>query len=203
MTVLHSDLVGADNHEVKGADTATAGQVLSADGAGNSAFVAPSTLNNVILSAVARGKKVSSAAPSLEDTPLDLTFGVQTSSAEVTVGSDGTLTFVNSGVYFISSDLMFGRSASTTTAKILFRALINGVQFGNTVYCSLNSSDLVVPYSRSFIRAFTAGDVLKFQLIRESTGENDGSIIALTPTLVSVDIANSLFVTAHRLTGAS
>lgn len=202
MTVLHSDLIGADNHEVKGADTALAGQVLSADGAGNSVFVAPATLTTTTLSGVARGKLATTTAPAAEDTALDLTFGVQTSSSEVTVGAAGTLTIVNTGVYFISSDLMFGRTNSTTTAKILFRVLINGTQFGNTMYCSLNSSDLVIPYSRSFVRAFTAGDILKFQIVRESVGENDGGVIALVPTLAGVDTAHALWVTAHRLTGA-
>lgn len=39
--VQHSTLTGAELHEVKGAAAATAGQVLTADGAGNSSFDAP------------------------------------------------------------------------------------------------------------------------------------------------------------------
>lgn len=38
--VAHADLTGADLHEVKGADAATSGQILIADGAGSAAWAA-------------------------------------------------------------------------------------------------------------------------------------------------------------------
>ena len=117
--------------------------------------------------------------PSGLDTPLQVTFGAAqgTGSDPVKVDALGNITFNEAGLYLFHGFANFERKGSSGgTAVVLFRALINGTQAGVTKNVDMKDTDTSIPYDLTLPINATAGDVLTWQIMRDSSGADYGGL---------------------------
>jgi hypothetical protein len=157
----------------------TSAQFLKANGSVDSnTYLTANTLN---IPQVLNGTSFVTQAPSALDTPLGVSFGAAQSNVDVSLAVDGTVTFNTGGVYFINA---FGsverQGGSGGVAILLFRVLVNGVQVSTTKGFHLDSINLDIPYEVTIPFKAQAGDSLRFQIMRDSSGVNQGGLYGHT-----------------------
>ena len=148
-----------------------------------SAYITSSIATNLAITNVLNASDTNNQVPSGLDTPLQVTFGIAqgTVADPVMVDGSGNITFNESGIYLINGYASFGRGGvSGPAAVIAFRALINGVQAGATKVTEIKDADDVVPYDLTIPINATAGDVLTWEIMRDSVGGNRGGLYAIT-----------------------
>ena len=118
-------------------------------------------------------------APSALDTPLQVTFGGAQGSPSTPVMIDalGNVTFNQSGLYLINAYGSVERVGSSGgTSVLVFRGLLNGTQVTITKGFHLDTPGMPSPYEITVPFQVTAGDVLTFQIMRDSSGVNFGGL---------------------------
>lgn len=118
-------------------------------------------------------------APSALDTPLQVTFGAAQGSPSTPVMIDalGNVTFNESGLYLINAYGSVERVGSSGGISVLvFRGLLNGTQATTTKGFHLDTPGMPAPYEITVPFQVTAGDVLTFQIMRDSSGVNFGGL---------------------------
>lgn len=118
-------------------------------------------------------------APSALNTPLQVTFGAAqgSSSTPVMIDALGNITFNQSGLYLINAYGSVERQGSSGgTAIFLFRGLINNVPVTTVKAFHLDTPDVGFPYEITVPFQVSAGDVFKFQVMRDSSGVNHGGL---------------------------
>jgi|APGre2960657404_1045060.scaffolds.fasta_scaffold00046_24 hypothetical protein len=118
-------------------------------------------------------------APSALNTPLQVTFGGAqgSSSTPVMIDALGNITFNQSGLYIINAYGSVERTGSSGgTAIFLFRGLVNGTPSTTTKAFHLDTPDVAFPYEITIPFQATAGNVLTFQVMRDSSGVNHGGL---------------------------
>lgn len=125
-------------------------------------------------SLVLNAKETLALAPSGLDAPLQLTIGpAQLGSLDpVQLLSTGEIRFNQAGQYLISAQGLFERlGGSGGFALLHFRALINGVQSGNTQSIEIDKVTTWIPYERTTpLYISTPGTELTFEIVRDSAG---------------------------------
>lgn len=208
--VEHVNIADADRHEPRGASTAGLNQVLHADGDGTTTwkFVDWDDVANkpgtggyeTVLSAFSS----SNQNPVALDTPIQVNFGSPQSNTYVSLGSNGTLTFNESGNYVVTLFLRFGRTAGVGNSILLTRFLINDVQGLNSNAASLPDANSVTPFSATLtLGQMDAGDTFKLQLMRDSSGINNGGLTSIVPALAGWNVAPSATIVVARFVGDS
>lgn len=160
-------------------------KVLGSTGAGLPLWVSPSAIalspQLVIQTSSPNGQD-----PAGLDTPLQVSFGtgVGTISDPVMTSTGGDITFNEVGTYFVNATGSVSRTGSSSgVAVFLFRALLDGVQFGSVGAVLLDTPGLTSPEILTFPLVITSpGTVLTFEVLRDSSGVNFGG---LYPTLTS------------------
>lgn len=190
MTTIHASIIDTERHEPKHASTATLNQVLKSNGDGTTFFgsVAYSELAAVPAPVGYQPELVSvsvvaSQAPTTTNTPLQITFGNTATSADgkVTINSSGQITFNTTGYYAVDLYVQAGRTTSTGVANLFTRYLYNGAETFPAQCISMNAEIITVPYALNIKVKATAGDTLVFQVVRDSTGTNDGGLYQNVP----------------------
>lgn len=181
--VAHSTLTGADLHEVKGAATASANTILKADGLGSAQFVTPTSLTNIQFSSVIMNSQTTDLLPVAVDVPISATFSSNANNSDITMASSGIITLLTAGVYFTTFNLNFGRSSGAGNAIVAARLLLNGSPFGFTQSMTLSDANAIHPAQFNIIRAYSANDTLQVEIMRDSSGINNGGLrgTAITP----------------------
>ena len=130
----HKDIPDAQLHQIKGAASASSGQVPIATGSGTATFgflnwsqVANKPTSSGYQSKLSSFSSVNQS-PSAVGTPLQIAFGPAQDTADVSISAAGVITFNTSGNYLIGIFLRFGRSTSSGNAILLNRILKNGAQ---------------------------------------------------------------------------
>lgn len=200
---LHKDLPDSELHEVKGAVGALAGTVLAANGSGSASFVSPSSLTNIVLSSTLTNQSSTSLNPSVLDTPVQVTFDGNQSNSDINISSVGTITFLTTGVYSGQFTFNVGRSTGAGTAVLAIRFLLNGVQAGYPQAVSMADATSARPTQFNILSKFTAGDVLRIEIMRDSAGINQGGLIATNITPSSWADVPACFVRLSKLVGAN
>lgn len=203
MAIQHRNIPDAERHPVKGTSTATAGQVLRADGAGDAAFVNPNSLVNITLSSNLEAGTATSQSPASTDTPLLITFGAGSSNADVSIAAGGTITILTAGVFIFTFNLNMGRTGNTGVSTLVARALVNDVALDPTYVNRIDTSGNTTTLNFTLIRNFAVNDTVKVQVIRDSGGTNDGGLIAIDPVLSGWATSSSASVKIQKITGAS
>lgn len=201
--VLHKDLSGADLHEVKGADTATGGYVMVADGAGSTNFVDPLTIGAFYIEHLFEGGHTSDQDPSGTDSPMVVSFGNSISNPYVSLDSSGVLTANETGLYRFTFTLNLGRPSGGTGVSILvWRILVNDLQISSTRAAQIATPDTSIPYQETIVLDLDQSDTVKIQLMRDSAGANDGGLRAHDPTLAGWLDQPSAAVSVARYVGS-
>ena len=155
----------------------TSSQFLKADGTvDNSVYL---TANNIVFNQVLNGSSTVAQAPSALNTPLTVVFGAAQGSpaTDVQLDAGGKVIFNRAGAYFVNGYGSVERQGgSGGVAIVLFRAVLNGTQISTTKAFHLDHVDITVPYEVSIPFQANAGDVLEFQIMRDSSGANAGGL---------------------------
>lgn len=186
----HKNIPDSELHEPKGVASATLDDVYHADGAGSGVWKAlPETVQPSDLR-IGRVLDVSSTAGSQSPTGLgdanaiQIEFGAAsgTVSDPVMIGSNGTVTINQEGLYRVKVALQFGRSGGAGVSHLLFRVKVNDVQAGRSVSHFLDSADNTMYFENDDWIFFPAGTTLKFEVMRDSAGNNSGGLVSYTAT---------------------
>ena len=123
-------------------------------------------------------------APSVLDTPLQVTFGAAQNTATDPVMLDalGNITFNKTGMYLFNGFGNIERQGSSGGVSVLlFRALIDGVQAGVVKGFELNTTGVMFPYETTIVINITeVGTVLTWEILRDSSGVNQGGMYTHT-----------------------
>ena len=117
--------------------------------------------------------------PSGLDSPLQVTFGAAqgTASDPVMLDALGNITFNQAGLYLFNGYANFERQGSSGgVTATLFRALLNGVQSGPTKGVELSGTGIMFPYELTLPIQVSAGDVLTWEIMRDSSGVDGGGL---------------------------
>lgn len=206
----HSVIPDAQRHEAKGASTASVGQVLRSNGDGTTSFA---TLSYSSLSGrptasgyqrvISGFSSVSTQAPSATNTPLQLEFGSGGTNANVTLASNGTLTFNVAGDYQVTTFMRFGRTAASGAAILFARVLANGVQYLNSNSIRLDNADIIIPVVVTLNVTATAGMTMQWQIYRDAAGVNNGGLIAQVPSLSGWNASPTATLVVDKFVGLS
>ena len=110
-----------------------------------------------------------------------VSFGASQSNVDVTLDAGGTIVFNTGGVYFINTFGSVERQGSSGgVAVILFRATLNGVQITTTKAIELSSTGVIIPYEITIPFKAQAGDIIRFEIMRDSSGINQGGFYGHT-----------------------
>ena len=138
--------------------------------------------SSATLSIVASGNHASDQGPTAVDTAHQVLFGPGgTITGEMTINADGSMVCNVDGDYFFSMNLTYGRSTNSGLAKMHIRVMINGVQRGASGDNFFSSQNDRLSKGNSFVLGLTAGDILHIELVRDSTGANDGGLFISNP----------------------
>ena len=121
--------------------------------------------------------------PSGLDSPLQVTFGAAqgTASDPVMLDALGNITFNQAGLYLFNGYGNFERQGSSGGITVtLFRALLNGVQTGPTKGVELSGTGIMFPYELTLPIQVSAGDVLTWEIMRDSSGVDAGGLYVHT-----------------------
>ena len=205
----HKDIPDAQLHQIKGAASASSGQVPIATGAGTAVFgfldwtqVANKPTSSGYQAKLSAFSNVNQN-PSAVDTPLQITFGSAQTTTDVSISAAGVITFNTSGNYLIDIFLRFGRSTSTGNAIVLNRILKNGAQILNSNGVILSAATQTIPFSAAIPLTMAAGDTITMEVARDSAGTNDGGLFVISPTIAGWNIVPSATVVVNKFVGGA
>lgn len=203
----HKDIPDAQLHEIKGAASASAGQVPIATGGGGATFgfvdwsqVANKPTASGYQTVLSSFSSVNQA-PVAVNTALQVVFGAAQSTADVSITAGGLVTFNKSGSYLIDIFLRFGRTGASGTAIVLNRILKNGAQILNSTGASLSAAAQTIPFSAAIPMLMAAGDTLSMEIARDGAGANDGGLYVISPTIGGWNIVPSATVVVSKFIG--
>jgi len=148
-----------------------------------SAYISGGISANLAVTNVLNASGTDNQVPSGLDTLLQVQFGTAqgTIADPVMVDGLGNVTFNESGIYLINGYASFERQGSSSgSAVIAFRTLINGVQAGATKVVELRQTETIIPYDLTIPINATAGDVLTWEIMRDSSGVDQGGLYSHT-----------------------
>lgn len=205
----HKDIPDAQLHQIKGAASASSGQVPIATGSGTTVFgyidwtqVANKPTSSGYQAELSAFSSVNQN-PSAVDTPLQITFGSAQTTTDVSISAAGVITFNTSGNYLIDIFLRFGRSTSTGNAIVLNRILKNGAQILNSNGVILSAATQTIPFSAAIPLTMAAGDTITMEVARDSAGTNDGGLFVISPTIAGWNIVPSATVVVNKFVGGA
>ena len=178
---LADKLIGTDAEDSSKTKNYTVGSILNlVSASATSVLYAFSTVNQ---------------APSVLDTPLQVTFGAAQNTATDPVMLDalGNITFNQTGMYLFNGFGNIERQGSSGGVSVLlFRALIDGVQAGVVKGFDLSSTGIMIPYEITTIINITeAGTVLTWEILRDSSGVNQGGMYTHTASSTWDDVPSA------------
>jgi len=148
---------------------------------------------------ISQASTATSQLPGATDTPLLIAFGTGVVTAAVTTATGGTITFNETGTYFVEARFRVGRAGSAAWARLVITQSTNGA-YVDSISASLlddaNSSAMVV---HSGFHDMTATDTMTFHIIRDSAGDNDGGLYLFNPALVGVPNVPTAYLSIQKV----
>ncbi len=141
-----------------------------------------------------------SQEPTATDTPLQIEFGPAQVTSEVSLSASGAITINEDGQYMFDALVHFGRTTGPGELKCFFEILINGSPTVASVYVKVDNPKIVIPISDLSRFNLVAGDVVTYEIIRDSTGANNGGLLQFTPTLAGRPAAPTAAINISKLT---
>ena len=178
---LADKLIGTDAEDSSKTKNYTVGSILNlVSASATSVLYAFSTVNQ---------------APSVLDTPLQVTFGAaqNTSTDPVMLDALGNITFNQTGMYLFNGFGNIERQGSSGGVSVLlFRALIDGVQAGIVKGFELNTTGVMFPYETTIVINITeVGTVLTWEILRDSSGVDQGGMYTHTASSTWDDVPSA------------
>ncbi len=117
-----------------------------------------------------------------------ITFGSIDSTASWSITAEGAATCLFADSYTVKLKLTVGREGTPGESQIYSRLLINGVQVGDSSHVIIDNQRIEMPIVFESTIDFDIGDVLTFEIIRDTDGNDSGGLRAGIP---DVSWANS------------
>jgi hypothetical protein len=162
-------------------------------------------VSNVSTNIVLAGfSTATSQQPSAQDVALDVEFGnaFGSGATPVQISNTGLLTFNEAGSYSVRVILQYGRIGSQSQANLHARALLDGVQYGNSISASVDTAGILIASSITSTINAAPGTTLKYQLVRDSSGSNAGGLFSSTITAAGWNFSPSASVVVERIEAA-
>jgi hypothetical protein len=155
---------------------------------------------NIVTEILVASSSTTDQGPTALDTPYQLNYGAGDTSPQVTVDASGNVEFLVAGNYHTRLEITLGRTATSGTALIFLRALLNGVEYPPiTAGIIMDDNNITIPIFFSVTDQHSIGDILTLEIYRDSGGTNDGGTYTLTPSLPGWFPAPSASVVVSRL----
>lgn len=168
------------------ASVGTSGQLLSSTGSGVEWIdpAAPALYTILVLNT----SYAIPQNPPTVDTPLTVKFSTGTVGSisdpvMYNVGSPDVITFNEGGNYIINAFGNVYRSTNGGVAHLKFRALVNGVEAGYVKSINIDQNTFEIPYEVTIPIYVNAGTTLKFEIMRDASGVDDGGLNRDTTSL--------------------
>jgi len=134
---------------------------------------------NLGVTQVMTGSEFSNQTPSGLNTPLQVEFGIEQGSGSdpVQLSSAGAITFNQAGLYLFNGYGNFERQGSSGGVSVIaFRSLINGAQVGQSKMVEIDKVGVAIPYEVTVPLNVSVGDVLTWEILRDSSGIDAGGL---------------------------
>lgn len=145
--------------------------------------------------------------PSAVDTPRVIEFGPAQGTSEdpIQLLANGDMVVNKAGTYFFDFYFQIGRTGAAGVSKIFGRLTVNNVQpaTGDSVLALLDNADIIIPQEIETTIPLNQGDVVRIEIIRDSSGNNSGGLFADTPTPAGWNPAPSATVQIREVIGGS
>lgn len=115
------------------------------------------------------------------DTALQVEFGIAQAGDNATLSAAGAITIIETGEYHINTTMHFGRDGGAGQAEVFLRKLVNGVQQGSVKHVTLDNANFVFPVIEFEKNYLLAGDIVTYEIIKDSIGVNEGGLFAANP----------------------
>ena len=128
---------------------------------------------------VLNASSYSDQVPSGLDSALKVEFGAAqgTASDPVMIDALGNVTFNQTGLYLVNGMGNIERSGSGGVATLLFRSVVNGSPVGVVKGFDIGTSQSMMPYEITIpFSVSSAGTTFYFEILRDSSGVNDGGL---------------------------
>jgi len=110
-----------------------------------------------------------------------ITFGAADATAQFSIDAAGNMECLEEDEYECAVTFVVGREGSGGIAQIYLRALINGSQVGSSRHAILDTDDFEIPLEYNVQFNLQVGDILTFEMIRDTDGSNSGGLRAGIP----------------------
>ncbi len=100
--------------------------------------------------------------------------------------------------YTIRAKFSVGRDGGASESQVYVRFLVNGVQAGDSNHVIVDNPRIEVPFDVEGNGTLTAGDVLTFEVIRDTDGNNSGGLRAGIPDVVGWNSSSSARILLTR-----
>ena len=197
----HNTLTDPNLHEVKGASTATVGQLLVATGSGTATFQTPSSLHLTTSTLVASQGSTATQNPSATNTATEVVLGIPLTTTDVNISSLGLITFNTAAYYRIKLDLNFYRSTTVGEVVMLLNIVKNSASVNPLKLIPMAPSEPIQNFSLDYEDYFTVGATLQFNIVRDGSGVNDGGLQSITPGLSGIGTVPSAYINIYKFTG--
>jgi len=113
----------------------------------------------------------------LGSTALKVEFGATQTSTNVEIISSGDVVFSTAGNYLVNTFISVTKEGVSGNVSVFaFRALINGVQVGDPKVFKIIEAGLLTPYELTVPVVANANDVLTYEIMRDSSGNDSGRL---------------------------
>lgn len=127
-------------------------------------------------------------------TPMQVVFEEGVSTPQFQINPDGSVLCLITDEYEVTALFSVGRSGAAGVSQIYIRALIDGVQEGFSRHTIMDTDDFEISLNFARTLEVTAGQVVTFEVARDTDGNNSGGLRAGVP-----DIAWNPSPSAHLI----
>lgn len=115
--------------------------------------------------------------------PLQMTIGDPQTTPYFDLDALGNITCLATDEYTLRLKIACGRSGGAGESQMYFRALVNGVPSGPSSHAIVDNARIEIPFDFEANGMLTAGDILTFEIIRDTDGNNSGGVRAGIPSV--------------------
>jgi hypothetical protein len=134
---------------------------------------------------------------------LQVTLGDAQTTEFFDLDTLGNITVLVTDEYAVRAKFTVGRTGVAGESQIYTRLLINGVQQGASSHTIIDNPRIEIPFDFEANGNLTAGDILTFEIIRDTDGDDSGGLTAGIPDVVGWNSSPSARVLFSRSTAVS
>jgi len=131
--------------------------------------------------------------------PLQVTLGDAQTTDYFDLDAAGNLTCLQTDEYTMRAKFTVGRESNTGESEIYTRGLINGVAVGHTSHTIIDNQRTEIPFDFEANGTLTAGDVVTFEIVRNTTGDDSGGLRVGVPAVAGWATSPSVRVLISRI----